>query len=80
MLTRGADGRSEYTPEVGEVVVLRRAHVCGSERFAVTLVGVDVRLSCAGCGRRVIVGRDRLSARVVDVAGRVEPPATWEDG
>ena len=73
MLTRRADGRVDYTPEEGEIVVMRRAHPCGSERFAVTHVGLDVRLSCAGCGQRVILSRQRLRGRVVDVAGRVAP-------
>ena len=76
MLTRGDDGRIEYTPEEGEIVVLRRGHSCGSDRFAVTLVGLDVRLSCAGCGQRVILSRERLRGRVVDVAGRVSPGQT----
>ena len=76
MLTRRDDGRVEYTPEEGEIVVMRRAHACGSDRFAVTLVGLDVRLSCAGCGQRVILSRERLRGRVVDVVGRVAPEPT----
>ena len=76
MLTRGPDGRLDYTPEEGEIVVVRRRHPCGSDRFAVTLVGLDVRLSCAGCGQRVILSRERLRGRVVDVAGRVAPGPT----
>ena len=76
MLTRRPDGRVDYSPEEGEIVVMRRAHPCGSDRFAVTLVGLDVRLSCAGCGRRVILTRERLRGRVVDVAGRVSPGPT----
>ena len=74
MLTRRPDGRVDYTPEPGEVVVLRRAHACGSARFAVTEAGLDVRLSCAGCGQRVILSRERLRSRVVELAGTVEPP------
>ncbi len=74
MLTRGADGRVDYTPEPGEVVALRRAHTCGSTRFAVTAVGLDVRLSCAGCGQRMMLTRTRLRSRVIDVVGRVAPP------
>ena len=76
MLTRRSDGRVDYSPEEGEIVVMRRTHPCGSDRFAVTLVGLDVRLSCAGCGQRVILTRERLRGRVVDVAGRVSPDPT----
>jgi hypothetical protein len=73
VLTRRPDGRVDYTPEEGEIVILRRPHACGSDRFAVTLAGLDVRLSCAGCGQRVLLTRDRLRSRVVGVAGRVVP-------
>jgi hypothetical protein len=74
VLTRRPDGRVDYSPEEGEIVVMRRRHACGSDRFAVTLAGLDVRLSCAGCGQRVILTRERLRGRVVDVAGRVTAP------
>jgi len=81
VLTRRADGRVEYTPEEGEIVVLRRRHPCGSDRFAVTLVALDVRLSCSGCGQRLILSRERLRGRVLDVAGHVAPPPSrQEDG
>jgi len=59
------------TPEAGEIVQLRRAHVCGSDRFVVTYVALDVRLSCAGCGARVVLTRQRLASRLLAVVGRV---------
>ena len=49
----------------GEVVQLKRPHVCGSDRFMVTHVGLDIRLSCTGCGARLILSRQRLESRVV---------------
>ena len=52
------------TPSVGDVVRLKRAHPCGSDRFVVTVVGLDVRLSCAGCGARLILTRARLQSRL----------------
>jgi hypothetical protein len=60
-----------WTPSVGEVVELKRAHPCGSDRFAVTMVGLDVRLSCAGCGARLILSRARLQSRLRAVVGRI---------
>jgi len=67
----GRDGRVDYTPAVGDVVVLRRAHACGADHMAVTAVGLDVRLACSGCGARVVLSRERLRGRMRDLAGSV---------
>ncbi len=66
---RGPDGRLRYAPEVGDLIALRAAHVCGSERMVVTQVGLDVRLACAGCGGRVVLSRERLRGRVRELLG-----------
>lgn len=66
---RGADGRLRYSPEVGDLIALRTAHVCGADRMVVTQVGLDVRLACAGCGARVVMTRERLRSRVREVVG-----------
>ena len=62
----------------GDVVELKRAHPCGSTQFVVTLVGLDIRLSCAGCGARLILSRARLQARLRAVhpyAGPLQGPS-----
>ena len=61
-------------PVAGDLVVMRRAHPCGSDRMAVTAVGLDVGLSCTGCGARLTVTRERLRSRVREVAGTVQAP------
>ncbi len=71
---RGPDGRLRYSPEVGDLVALRAAHVCGSERMVVTQVGLDVRLACAGCGGRVVLTRERLRGRVRELIGGAGDP------
>jgi hypothetical protein len=38
----------------------------------VTQVGLDVRLSCAGCGARVVLSRERLRGRVRELIGGVD--------
>lgn len=55
------------TPAVGAVVRLRRAHACGSDRFVVTHVALDVRLSCAGCGAKLILTRAKLQSRLAEI-------------
>ena len=73
--SRDASGRLQYQPQAGDVVLLRRAHVCGGDRMAVTHVALDVRLSCAGCGAHLVMTRERLRSRVRDVVGTLDAPA-----
>ena len=49
---------------VGDVLELRKAHPCGSHIWTVTGLGADIRLKCAGCGRRVLLPRRQLEKRV----------------
>ena len=38
---------------VGDVCVMKKKHPCGSDRFTVERVGMDIRIKCQGCGREV---------------------------
>jgi hypothetical protein len=40
-----------------DVVVLRKRHPCGGETWRIVRLGADIGLSCATCGRRVLVAR-----------------------
>jgi hypothetical protein len=75
---RGPDGRLDYRPEAGDLVALRAAHVCGADRMVVTRVGLDVRLSCSGCGAHLILSRQRFRGRVREVLGTVAETAEPE--
>ena len=37
-----------------DVVELKKEHPCGSRRWEVLRVGMDIRLRCAGCGHEVL--------------------------
>jgi hypothetical protein len=49
---------------VGERVRLRKAHPCGSTDWRISRVGADIRITCEGCGRRVMLPRDVFNRRV----------------
>jgi len=68
---RDAHGRLQYEPAAGDVVVMRRAHVCGAQRMVVTVAALDVRLVCSGCGAKVTLTRTRLRSQISGVAGTV---------
>ncbi|MDE2124986.1 MAG: DUF951 domain-containing protein [Armatimonadetes bacterium] len=58
----------------GARIQLRKAHPCGSRWWLVTQPGADMRLTCAGCGRRVLLDRAEFERRLT----AVEPPASGD--
>ncbi|MDI6823338.1 MAG: DUF951 domain-containing protein [Bacillota bacterium] len=54
---------------VGDVVRLRKAHPCGSDRWEITRTGIDFGLRCLGCGRYVMIPRRRFERSVKELLG-----------
>lgn len=52
---------------VGDRVIMRKTHPCGSSEWIVTRVGVDIGLLCAKCERRVMIPRSKFNRRVKTV-------------
>ncbi len=50
--------------EVGDVITMRKAHPCGSREWLVLRVGADIGLQCTVCGRRILLSRQSLAARM----------------
>ena len=49
---------------IGERVRLRKPHPCGSSEWRISRVGSDIRITCEGCGHRVMLPRDEFNRRV----------------
>ncbi len=45
---------------VGDVLELKKKHPCGSFRFQVLRIGSDIRIVCEGCGRDMVLPREKL--------------------
>ena len=59
---------------VGDTLEMKKAHPCGSHRFAVLRVGMDFRLKCEGCGHEMLVPRLKIERHIRRIE-RPEPPA-----
>jgi len=42
---------------VGDIIVMKKNHPCGSNEWEVLRVGADFRLKCLGCGHSMMVPR-----------------------
>jgi hypothetical protein len=47
-----------------DIVRLRKAHPCGSDRWRVVRVGADIGIRCLGCNRRVLIPRRKFEKSV----------------
>ena len=62
---------------VGDVLELKKKHPCGSARFTVLRIGSDIRIVCEGCGRDMVLPREKLehAIRRIHPAEETEEPS-----
>lgn len=53
--------------QVGDKLVLKKAHPCGSHEWEVLRIGADFRLKCAGCGHQIMIPRVQIEKRIRQV-------------
>lgn len=49
---------------VGDVLVMKKKHPCGSIEFSVLRSGMDFRLRCLGCGREFMIPRSKTEKNI----------------
>lgn len=53
--------------QVGDVLVMKKIHPCGSREWRVTRVGMDFKLICGGCGHQVMLPRSKAEKNIKKV-------------
>lgn len=59
---------------VGDVLMMKKAHPCGSKRFSVLRIGMDFRLKCEGCGHEMMAPRLKIERHIKKVLREEEQP------
>ena len=44
---------------VGDKVISKKQHPCGSKEWEITRIGVDFKLKCLGCGHTIMLPREK---------------------
>lgn len=47
-----------------DIVELKKEHPCGSRRWEVLRVGMDIKLRCLGCGHELMLPRSRVEKSI----------------
>jgi hypothetical protein len=61
---------------LSDVLVLKKPHPCGANRWRIYRLGADIGLKCDACGRLVMIPRSKLERRIrqIDRGGAVYKP------
>ena len=64
ILTEGDKRMAEIREiRLGDVVMTRKQHPCGSSEWTVIRTGADIKIKCNGCGRIVMMDRETFLKR-----------------
>ncbi|MDL2327635.1 DUF951 domain-containing protein [Ruminococcaceae bacterium OttesenSCG-928-A11] len=50
--------------QVGDTIMTRKPHPCGSQSFSVLRVGMDFKIRCEKCGREVMLARPKIEKNI----------------
>jgi len=54
---------------VGDILILKKKHPCGSESWKVTRIGADFRIVCQGCGHELMLSRSKVEKSIKKIEG-----------
>ena len=60
---------------LGDVVLTRKQHPCGSSEWTVIRTGADIKICCSGCGRIVMMDRETFLKRRKKILRQGPDPA-----
>ena len=49
---------------LGQIIVTKKNHVCGSNNWKVVRTGADIKLECQGCGRIIMLHSYELDKKI----------------
>lgn len=52
---------------VGDTVIMKKKHPCGSDKWVILRIGADFKMRCAGCGHEVMTPRSKAEKNIRDV-------------
>jgi len=55
--------------KLGSVLILKKGHPCGVNKWEIVRFGTDCKIKCLGCGRIVMIDRPTLKKAIKKVLG-----------
>lgn len=58
--------------DLNDVVEMKKSHPCGTNRFKIIRMGMDIRIKCEGCGHSVMIPRREFERKVKKILVKAE--------
>jgi len=55
-----------------DLVELKKPHPCGSTRWEILRVGMDIKLRCLGCGHELMLPRSKVEKSIRKILAKEE--------
>ncbi len=52
---------------VGDILIMKKNHPCGENKFLVLRSGMDFKLRCTGCGHEIMVVRSKAEKNIKSI-------------
>lgn len=55
--------------KLGDRIIMKKAHACGTNEWKITRMGVDIKIKCLNCGREIMMDRLEFEKKLKKVLG-----------
>ena len=55
--------------KIGDLVIMKKKHACGTNEWQITRIGVDIKIKCIHCGREIMMDRLEFEHKLKKVLG-----------
>lgn len=53
--------------KLGDIVIMKKAHPCGSNEWEIIRIGADIKIKCCKCGRSIMMTRLEFNKKLKKV-------------
>ncbi len=57
------------TFKLNDIVIMKKKHACGTNKWLIIRMGVDIKIKCLNCNREVMLDRLEFSRKLKKVVG-----------
>lgn len=62
--------------KLGDQVIMKKPHACGTNLWTITRTGVDIKIKCVNCGRTIMMDRLEFEKKLKSVVKEIEKEKT----